>query len=77
MTERFEAPLQMADAAREACLSPYHFHRHFVRTYGQTPLEFRTMRRIDRAKRLLAEGDLSVTEICFDLDYESVGTFSA
>ncbi|AIE85013.1 helix-turn-helix transcriptional regulator [Fimbriimonas ginsengisoli] len=73
---RLDEPVSLAEAAREACLSPFHFHRLFVRTYGQTPHAFLTARRIDQAKRLLAEGDLTVTEICFSLGYESLGTFS-
>jgi AraC-like DNA-binding protein len=77
LADQFDQPLKLEDAAREACLSPFHFHRLFVRAYGRTPHEFLTERRIDQAKRLLAAGDLSVTEICFALGYESPGTFSA
>jgi AraC-like DNA-binding protein len=64
-------------AAREACISPFHFHRLFSRTYGQTPHEFATERRIERARRMLLEGDESVTEVCFDVGYSSLGTFSS
>lgn len=77
LAERFDQPIRLEDAAREACLSPFHFHRLFVRAYGRTPHEFLTERRIEQAKRLLAEGSLSVTEICYALGYESPGTFSA
>lgn len=70
-------PLRLADAAREACLSPYHYHRLFARTFGETPHDFLTRLRIDRAKRMLARERLSVTEVCFAVGYESLGSFSA
>jgi AraC-like DNA-binding protein len=76
LADSLEAPPSLADAARQAYLSPFHFHRLFVRAYGQTPHEFLTARRIDEAKRLLAQSNLSVTEICFNLGYQSLGSFS-
>jgi AraC-like DNA-binding protein len=72
-----DQPLRLADAAREACLSPFHYHRLFTQTFGETPLEFRTRLRIDRAKELLVREQLPVTEICLALGYESLGSFSA
>jgi len=68
--------LRLADAAREAYLSPYHYHRLFARTFGETPLEFLTRLRIERAKRLLARERLPVTEVCRAVGYESLGSFS-
>jgi len=68
--------LRLADAAREACLSPFHYHRLFAHTFGETPHEFLTRQRIDRAKRLLARDQLPVTEVCFAAGYESLGSFS-
>jgi AraC-like DNA-binding protein len=76
LAAHYEAPLRLADAAREACLSPFHYHRLFVRTFGETPHEFVTKLRIDRAKRLLARGCLPVTDVCFAVGYESLGSFS-
>jgi AraC-like DNA-binding protein len=72
-----DQPLRLADAAREAYLSPYHYHRLFARTFGETPHEFVTRLRIDRAKRLLARDRLPVTEVCFEVGYGSVGSFSS
>jgi len=66
----------LADAAREAFLSPYHYHRLFAHTFGETPHEFITKLRIDRAKRLLACEQLPVTDVCFAVGYESLGSFS-
>ena len=72
-----DQPLRLADAAREACLSPYHYHRLFARAFGETPHDFLTRLRMDRAKRLLAREQLPVTEVCFAVGYESLGTFSS
>jgi AraC-like DNA-binding protein len=66
----------LEDAAREACLSPYHYHRLFTQTFGQTPHDFLTERRLDRARLLLARSDLTVTEVCLEAGYVSLGTFS-
>ena len=71
-----DQPLRLADAAREACLSPYHYHRLFARTFGETPHGFLTRMRIDRAKHLLARDRLPVTDVCFAVGYESLGSFS-
>jgi AraC-like DNA-binding protein len=64
-------------AAAQACLSPYHFNRLFAQAFGETPHEFLTRRRMDEAKKLLLAENDSVTDICFDLGYESLGSFSA
>jgi AraC-like DNA-binding protein len=77
LAEGLEQPLRLADAAREACLSPYHYHRLFVRTFGETPHEFLTRLRIDEAKRLLAREQLPVTEVCMAVGYGSLGSFSS
>jgi len=63
-------------AAQEACLSPFHFQRLFTRTFGQSPQDFLTGRRMATAKDLLAAGDLPVTEVCLEVGYSSIGTFS-
>jgi AraC-like DNA-binding protein len=67
----------LAAAAREAALSPCHFQRRFVAAFGESPTAFVTRLRIERAKRDLATTARSVTEICFDVGYESLGSFSA
>jgi AraC-like DNA-binding protein len=66
----------LEDAAREARLSPFHFNRVFARTFGETPHEFVTRMRIDQAKKLLLAENQSVTDICFDIGYDSLGSFS-
>jgi AraC-like DNA-binding protein len=66
----------LADVARVACLSPFHFHRLYVQAFGETPVEFLTRLRVDEAKRRLAIGSDSATAICLEVGYESLGTFS-
>jgi AraC-like DNA-binding protein len=72
----FRRPLRLEEAGRAACLSPFHYHRLFVRTFGETPHELLTRRRLEEAQRLLVETDLAVTEICGAVGYGSLGTFS-
>jgi len=71
-----ERPLRLADAAREACISPYHYHRQFTRVFGETPHRFLTRLRMEQAKMLLGRRGLPVTEVCFAVGYESLGSFS-
>jgi AraC family transcriptional regulator len=64
------------DAARAACLSPFHFHRNFLAAFGDTPHRYLTRYRLERARFLLRESTRSVTEICADTGFESLGSFS-
>jgi AraC-like DNA-binding protein len=73
----FDRPLRLSEAASQACLSPFHYHRMFVRAFGETPHDFLTRRRIDRAKQLLAGDECPVTEVCLAVGYESLGSFSS
>ena len=66
----------LSDVARRAGLSPFHFQRLFSRSFGESPHEFLSRRRIEEARRLLAQTDLPVTEVCFAVGYESLGSFS-
>ena len=66
----------LENAAQKACLSRFHFNRLFARAFGETPHEFVTRRRIEEAKKLLLRDTDSVTEICFAVGYESLGSFS-
>ena len=71
-----DQPVRLEDAAGAACLSPFHYHRMFSRAFGETPHDFLRRLRIDRAKELLARDHLPVTEICLEVGYESLGSFS-
>ncbi|MBI3682305.1 MAG: helix-turn-helix transcriptional regulator [Acidobacteria bacterium] len=69
-------PLRLEDAAGAACLSPFHYHRLFSRTFGETPHDFLTRVRLERARQLLAASDEPVTQVCLAVGYESLGSFS-
>jgi AraC-like DNA-binding protein len=70
------APLDVASAARVAGASRFHFLRAFGRAFGETPHAYLTRVRLERAKEALRRGR-SVTEVCFDVGYASVGSWSA
>jgi AraC family transcriptional regulator len=67
----------LAAAARAACLSPYHFLRVFSEAFGQTPHQYFTQQRLARAWLLLARGNHSVTEVCLESGFQSLGSFSS
>jgi AraC-like DNA-binding protein len=72
----YSRPVFLDEAARQACLSPFYFNRLFTQAFNETPHEFITRQRIERAKKLLLAGNHSITEICFEVGYESLGSFS-
>jgi AraC-like DNA-binding protein len=74
--ERFDQPLDLDTLASEACLSRYHFLRQFRREFRQTPHGYLQARRIERARQLLASGHHSVTDVCFQVGFQSPGSFS-
>jgi AraC-like DNA-binding protein len=69
--------LDLATIAAHAGCSRYHFIRAFRETYGETPGQYLTHRRIERAEDLLRTANLSVTEICHLVGFSGLGTFSA
>jgi AraC-like DNA-binding protein len=77
LAESLGQRIGLHEAAAVACLSPYHYHRMFVRAFGETPHEFLTRLRIDRAKQMLARDECPVTEVCLAVGYESPGSFSS
>jgi AraC-like DNA-binding protein len=72
-----DRPVELAEVARAACLSPYHFHRLFRETFHETPHQYLTRLRLERAAYLLAHTELPVTEICLQCGFTSLGSFSA
>jgi AraC-like DNA-binding protein len=74
--DAYAEPIRLDRAAAEAGLSKFHFVRAFRAAYGQTPHRYLTARRLEVARRLLAEGGRPVTAICFDVGFESLGSFS-
>ncbi|MFE9771519.1 helix-turn-helix transcriptional regulator [Streptomyces sp. NPDC005931] len=69
--------LDLDAVAAHAGYSRYHFIRAFKETYGETPGQYLTHRRIERAEDLLRTANLTVTEICLLVGFSSLGTFSA
>lgn len=72
----YASPLDVDALARGAHMSAGHLSREFRRVYGESPYSYLMTRRIERAMTLLRRGDLSVTEICFQVGFFSLGTFS-
>ncbi len=67
----------LADMAKTADLSPYHFQRCFTRMFGISPNQYLTDCRLQKASQLLRVSRKSVTEICGDVGFESLGSFSS
>jgi AraC-like DNA-binding protein len=72
----YAQPLDVEALAHDAHMSPGHFSREFRRAFGESPYSYLMTRRIERAMALLRRGDLSVTEVCFEVGCSSLGTFS-
>ena len=77
MDREYARPLDVEALARDAHMSAGHFSREFKRAYGESPYSYLMTRRIERAMALLRRGDLSVTEVCFEVGCSSLGTFSS
>jgi transcriptional regulator GlxA family with amidase domain len=76
MDREYAKPLDVEALARGANMSAGHFSREFRLAYGESPYGYLMTRRIERAMALLRRGDLSVTEVCFEVGCSSLGTFS-
>ena len=72
----YAKPLDVEALARDAHMSAGHFSRQFRLAYGESPYSYLMTRRIERAMALLRRGDMSVTEVCFEVGGSSLGTFS-
>ena len=76
MDRAYAEPLDVAAVAAVACVSEAHFSRCFRATFGETPHRYLQRRRVERSMFLLRETDRSVTDICLDVGFTSLGTFS-
>lgn len=72
----YALPLDVEALARGAHMSAGHLSRQFKAAYGEAPYSYLMTRRIERAMALLRRGDLSVTDVCFTVGFQSLGTFS-
>jgi AraC-like DNA-binding protein len=77
MDREYAQPLDVEALARDAHMSAGHFSRQFRQAYGESPYSYLMTRRIERAMALLRIGELSVTEVCFEVGCSSLGTFSS
>jgi AraC-like DNA-binding protein len=75
--ECYDLPLDLAEISKQACLSRYHFLRLFRDTFETTPHQYLIQRRIEKAKELLRSRGLSVTDVCFEVGFQSLGSFSS
>jgi transcriptional regulator GlxA family with amidase domain len=76
MDRTYAQPLDIAHLAGVASVSEAHFIRTFRATFGETPHRYLQRRRVERAMFLLRETDRSITAICMDVGFASLGTFS-
>ena len=73
----YAGPLDIPALARSAHVSESHFSRSFKAAFGETPHRYLLRRRMERAKALLRQDELSVTEVCLEVGFTSLGSFSA
>ena len=76
MDRDYAQPLDVPTLARVAHVSEAHFIRTFRATFGETPNRYLQRRRVERAMFLLRTSDRSVTDVCLDVGFTSLGTFS-
>src|SRR5678815_1734045 len=76
MDRAYAEPLNVRAVAAVANLSEAHFSRSFRATFGETPHRYLQRRRVERSMFLLRETDRSITDICLDVGFSSLGTFS-
>ena len=73
--ENYQEPINLDGISEQACFSRFHFHRLFSRIYRRTPHQYLTRKRLDKALELLS-GDKAVTDVCNEVGFESIGSFS-
>jgi len=74
--ERYTKDLSLEEVAEHVHLNPYYFSKVFKQQVGDSFIDFLTRLRIDKAKELIAEGRLSLKEICFEVGYRDPNYFS-
>jgi AraC-like DNA-binding protein len=76
MDRDYADPLDVRAVAAVAHVSPAYFSRCFRAVFGESPHHYLQRRRVERSMFMLRESDRSVTDICFDVGFSSLGTFS-
>jgi AraC-like DNA-binding protein len=72
----YDLPLDLDQISSRACFSRYHFIRLFRQAFNKTPHQYLMERRIEKAKELLTSSRLRVTDVCFEVGFQSLGSFS-
>ena len=73
----YAQPLDVLALARHAHMSPAHFARLFKEAFGETPHQYVLTRRVERAQALLRDTERTVTDVCFEVGFQSLGSFSS
>ncbi|MCI0448468.1 MAG: AraC family transcriptional regulator [Chlorobi bacterium] len=76
LDENFSSEVKIEYAAKEACMSPFHFIRLFKNIFNETPYQYITRKRIDKAFDLILRTDMPITEVCFEIGFNSLSSFS-
>jgi len=76
MDRAYAEPLDVPAVAAVAHISPAHFSRTYRQVFGETPHRYLQRRRVERSMFLLRETDRSITDVCLDVGFTSLGTFS-
>lgn len=74
--QHYDQPIDLDQIADRACFSRYHFIRVFKQAFDRTPHQYLVERRIARAKELLTTSELPVTDVCLEVGFQSLGSFS-
>jgi AraC-like DNA-binding protein len=74
--DNFCKEIKIEDAARAACLSPFHFLRLFKTIFEETPYQYITAKRIEKAFELILRTDMPITDVCFEVGFNSLSSFS-
>ena len=72
----YDHPLSLDQISEKACFSRSHFLLHFREAFNKTPHQYLVERRIEKAKELLGGDELRVTDVCFEVGFQSLGSFS-
>jgi len=76
LDENFSAEIKIEDAAKEAFMSLFHFIRLFKNIFDETPYQYITRKRIDKAFDLILRTNMPITEVCFEVGFNSLSSFS-
>jgi AraC family transcriptional regulator len=76
LDDNYMKDIKVEDAAKEACMSPFHFLRLFKKIYEETPYQYITRNRINKAFDLILKTEMPITEVCFEVGFNSLSSFS-